>query len=416
MRKFLYFGLAALMLGFLSTACVDPIDSAIVDEGKKVDDNSMVFRASLEQLVPETKTALTPSNSVVWSEGDQIRIYNLTHPAGEVYTLKSGDGGKVDGSFSGPEIGPGPYFAVYPASAGGEISFSLPMASLNVSVPQSQTYAGGSFSNGANISWAYADTKEGLSFHNVFGAVSFTLKGTATIKKINLYTRGTDILNGTATLSMNTTDPTTLDVSYSKGTLEYLTLDCGAGITLNEVDGVTFCLSVPAGTFADGFYVEFIDTDEKAMIKSAKGSNANKIERGVIRVMPAFSYLAQYNGDFLSFNPRAGAWTGVTSGKTISCGATYYERETGSEAGQYAIIPGTDYTVRIQNWFLGYALTMTVPNPLPALGEQFSLTVNAMGDTGEITGGVKTVKVIKKTSDRIWMVEKTNGNGYIIQQ
>lgn len=415
MRKFLYFGLAALMLGFLSTACVDPIDSAIVDEGKKVDDNSMVFRASLEQLVPETKTALTPSNSVVWSEGDQIRIYNLAYPAGKVYTLTSG-AGSVDGSFSGTDIGGGPYFAVYPASAGGEISFSLPMASLNVSVPQSQTYAGGSFSNGANISWAYADTKEGLSFHNVFGAVSFTLKGTATIKKINLYTRGTDILNGTATLSMNTTDPTTLDVSYSKGTLEYLTLDCGAGVTLNEDNGVTFLLSVPAGTFADGFFVEFIDADEKAMIKSAQGSNANKIERGVVRVMPAFPYSAQYNADFLSFTPRAGAWTGVTNGKTTSCGATYYEKETGAEAGQYAIIPGTAYTVRIQNWFLGYALTMTVPDPLPALGEQLSLTVDAMGDTGEITDGVKTVKVIKKTSDRIWMVEKTNGNGYIIQQ
>jgi len=408
MRKFLFFGLAALMLGFLSTACVDPIDSAIVDEGKKVDDNLMVFSASLEELVPETKTALTPSNSVVWSEGDQIRIYNLTHLNGEVYTLTSG-AGSVDGSFSGTDIGDGPYFAVYPASAGGTLTI-LPAPTISITVPSTQNYAAGSFGNGANISWAYATTKEGLSFHNVFGAVSFTLTGSATIKAVNLYTRGTDVLNGAVTISDLTSTP---QVNFADTKNQSVSLNCGAGVALDGV-GVTFYISVPAGAFADGFYVEFIDSEDNAMIKSAPGGSVNEINRGVIRVMPPFTYAAQYKKAFLEEANDFAAFSGVDAAGSVAKQCAYTEGQS-----QYAFLntdgdPGSRY-VRFQDWTTGYSLAFQIPVKNVTLGAKPTVTVKAQGATGTITSTSGTMKVIKKTSDRAWLYDSATKNGYVIK-
>lgn len=406
MRKFLLFGLATLMLGFLSTACTDPIDSSIVDEGK-AKDNSMVFRASLEQIVPETKTALTPGNSVVWSEGDQIRIYNSSNPAGAVFTLESG-AGTVDGAFTGTISGEGPFYAIYPADAAGALTYEGGLT-LNLQVPSTQNYAAGSFGKGANISWAMAETTSTLFFHNVFGAVSFTVTGSKTIKAVNLYTRGSDILNGNVKITNLGGDAW---VSYLDTKNQSVSLDCGEGVQLDG-SGVTFHISVPAGAFAEGFFVEFIDSEGNAMLKSAPATQ-NVINRGVIRQMPAFAYTAQYKKAFLTEASDFAAYSGVDAAGPVEKQCAYTEGQS-----QYAFIttdgdPGSRY-VRFQDWTTGYSLAFQIPVKNVTLGAKPTVTVKAQGATGTVAFTSGTMKVIKKTADRAWLYDSVTKNGFVIK-
>lgn len=420
MKKMMIFGLAALILGFLSTACVDPIAQNVVDnlEKEKVTENTMIFTASLEQGDADTKTALNNALNVVWSPKDSIRIYSSTHLEGVVFKLTSGAGTTI-GTFEGGDVGAAPYFAVYPASASGLATISGNIATLDLNVPQTQGFVNGSFGNEANISWAYATTTNDLFFHNLFGAVSFTLKGTQTITGANLYTRGSDILNGTAKFSLDLTNPADLNVAYTKGTnSECLSLDCGAGVTLNDSEGVTFIFCVPAGAFADGFFVEILDANY-GMIRSAKGSSANIIERGVVRRMgTAINFVQQYDKDYLKDADDFAAYSGVnTSTATKSC--TYIEGQS-----QYAYIntdgdPGSRY-VRFQDWTVGYSLSFQIPTKIITLNATPSVTTKAQGNTGTAPNKITsttdaTMKVIKKTPKRAWLYDDASKNGYIIK-
>ena len=60
-----------------------------------------------------TKTALS-GNQVLWSEGDCISIFNAACPAGEEYSIAPGDSGKGEASFTGTDIGAGPWYSLYP--------------------------------------------------------------------------------------------------------------------------------------------------------------------------------------------------------------------------------------------------------------------------------------------------------------
>lgn len=422
MRKMMLFGLAALMLGLLSTACVDQIAPTAIEEEKQpdADGNTMVFKAILEQGDAATKTALNNENAVVWSEGDEIRVYNSSHINGVVFTLTSG-AGSVEGQFTGTMSGDGPYYAVYPADAAGAMTAG-PMT-FHISVPEVQTFANGSFGKKANISWAMAETQNSLFFHNVFGAVSISLKGTATIKQVNLYTRGADVLNGELSITNLGGDGApwiTLTGNASDEDSQHVSLDCGyPGIALDETTPTSFCLSVPAGAFADGFFVEIIDTENKAMIKSAKGSSANIIERGVILTMDAFTYAPQYRNDFLSELDDFAGYTEITDGVQKTC--KYSDQDP---ACQYAYInsdePSRRY-VRFQYWgdavndIPGYALSLDITPRDMSLNAKPTVTVKAMGETGSIASKTGTMKVIKKTSRRAWLYDAASDQGYVIK-
>ena len=412
MKKMMYFGLAALILGLLSTACTDPISAVITDEEQEpVVENTMTFRAVLEQGDATTKTGLDASLNVVWNENDKIRVYSYSRMDGEIFTLSSTPG-LAEGTFTGNDIGSGPYFAVYPASVAGALTYSDSYF-LNISVPSTQQYSANSFGNGANISWSMAGSTNDLYFHNVFGAVSFTLTGTEIIKKINLYTRGTDILNGPVTIT-NLADSSNPWVDYSESPNSHcITLNCGDGVTLNG-DGVQFIICVPAGAFTEGFSAEFIDDQGNAMIKSAKGSDKNKIERGVIRKMSAFSYTPTYRSAFLEDNHDFIAYSGVNATNSEAKQCIYTEG-----VSQYAYIntdgdPGSRY-VRFQDWNTGYSLSFQIPMKTLTLNANPSVTLKAQGTTGTIaskTGAMKVIKLIKK---RAWLYDDATKNGYIIK-
>ena len=413
MKKTLFYGLAALMLG-LFASCADPLTPVVVDEKQKPQPEApktVSFQATLEQISDETKTALGSDLSVVWSEGDAIRIYSQSCQYGEVFTLKNG-AGEQTGTFEGSaSIGAGPYYAVYPNSAAVEVANTYTGIETNkyfeVKVLPSHVYEANSFGNGSNISWAYSTTLDNLSFQNVFGAVKFSLTTTSTakIQMINLYTRGSELLSGTLRVS-NPKD----EVSYSMtGTREEMTqyrqiYGMGEGVQLSGTP-TDFYISVPAGALADGFFVEIIDADGKAMIKSAAGSSRNVINRSKIRRMPVFEYSPQYSKSFL------GDYNDFAAYSEAGRQCVYTEGDS-----QYSFFNTEDKrTVRFQDWSDGYSLSLEISPKNLTLNSTPTVTVNAQGATGTIVSKTgASMKVIKQTVERAWLYDSEAKQGYVI--
>ena len=428
MKKTIYTGLAALMLGLLSTACTDQLTPAAIEKENLVPEqkeNIIVFQASLEQPESATKTSLNALN-VVWTEGDKIRIFSNSCQNGAVYTLKAEDAGKVNGQFEGTvDLGAGPYYAIYPASVIG--SLDIPFTggdnpTIHGVVTADQTYSANSFGNGANVAVATAADKN-LSFTNLFGAISFTLTGDATISKINIYSRentsASDILNGWLHIShFENPVPTSEVAAEVKDVYLYKSLSCGSGVALNTT-GVTFYIVVPAGAFANGFYAEFIDNAGRAMIKSVKGTS-HVIERSKIHQMEPFTYSPQYSSAFLQESDAFSAYTAVnvaTATKTLvyTNGESQYAFKNTSATSE-PTDPGSRF-VRFQDWSKGYALSLNIAqNPL-LLNSTPKVAVTPLGNTGDIDAkpATTTMKVIKKTAERAWIVDNSGDyDGYII--
>ena len=412
MRKSLFPIIAVLGLMFMGAACtVEELapeqngdESGLVHNGKTV-----TISAKLEQ--PDTKTAFGESNSVCWSANDQIRIFNASTPEGEVFMLTSG-AGSTSAVFSGDALsGDGPFYAVYPASAG----VSLTDGSVSVTVPSTQTYAAGSFGNGFNISVSKADKLEDFSFKNVGGVICFSLKGQTNVKSINLYTKGEELLNGSASISFSGETPSMSWATVQSGdALQMVSLDCGrTGVELDATDETPFYMVLPAGALSAGFTIEVIDTEGKAMVKNVAGNSA-QIVRSSIRPMPAFTYAASYEASFLLSTAPAGAFSGILAESgSFTVGCTYSE-----ESGQYAyknVATGDSPSryVRIQDWSAGFALGLTAPYTLSA-GTKASVKVESLGATGVSSSDATEMKVLKKVGNRVWLADTTNGYGFIM--
>lgn len=396
---------AALCVGLLAVGCTVEVPEEPVEPSgfQPVVKELMTFTATLEQSA--SKTGLDAGYHVVWTSGDQIRVFNASHPEGATFTLASGVGEQT-ATFSGSLDGAGPFYAIYPDNA----SARLVGTSITTPFPRQQSYAADSFGAGANLAVGKAETVGDIFFHNLCGALALTLKGSASVRKINVYTRGTERLSGNATIT-GIDEGTPALALASAGAVEdeaSLSLDCGAGVALNTGDGVTFMLIAPAGALADGFTLEVIDAAGGAMLKNAKAAAGNVIERSGIRPMPAFSYTAAYNASFLAVGDEFGAYSGVLSGGSFATGCRYLRSQS-----QYSyLISGETRNLSFQDWTAGFALGLTLPATLN-LGVA-DVAVDAMGATGVASKGSSEMKVIKKTPLRAWIADAVAGNGYVV--
>ena len=194
---------AALSIVTACTACrvaletdfKNPYDGSV----RRSSVSQMVLVAVQETPEGETKTTLSGSQ-VLWSAGDQIKVFNAATPEGVILTLKAEDAGQAVGEFAGDAIlGDGPFYAVYPAGAAGTFS----AGAVSITIPQAQTLAAGSFGNGANISMAKADNlSDALQFKNVLGAVCIQLGSSIDATRIRIQTKGTEPLWGSGTVQM----------------------------------------------------------------------------------------------------------------------------------------------------------------------------------------------------------------------
>ena len=244
--------------------------------------------ASLEQQVDpsETKTALGPSNTVVWSEGDAIKVH--TDAGLEKLTLVSG-AGTTSASF-GSTTGENPDYAIYPSSVNPSISGST----FTFTLPATQIYAENSFANGANVAVAKIDGGN-MRFKNVCGVLKLQLKGSMKVKKIELTGKSSENLWGTFTVDANNVSNGATYVSDGGTTV---TLDCShnnetsenagdGGVQLEFETATIFNIVVPVDAFAHGFETTVYDVNGDAYNTSVETTSDNTIERSTITKMPS---------------------------------------------------------------------------------------------------------------------------------
>ena len=263
------------------------------------------FTSSIESFDGSTKTSMTEDNSIVWTKGDQIAVFQgatvadtyqvkdqCDGTASGTFTLVS-DNSDVNGEFSsGMEIPAN--IAVYPYSDGLGCSSAtvtdggISAASYTISgfdFPSVQQYQANSFAQEsfAMVAVTSSMSDHNLRFRNVNGALKLQLRGKCVVKSIKLEGNDNEKLAGASSITAypGTTVPSIKMSSEASGTI---TLDCGEGVQLDPAVPTIFIISVPPTKFSQGFTVTVIDTEGIEMPVMA--SVSNEIKRSSILKMP----------------------------------------------------------------------------------------------------------------------------------
>lgn len=251
------------------------------------------FTAKIEAFGADTKTALANGSSVVWSDDDQIVVFQGTSAA-DKYQVSEGCEGTTEGIFGIVAKGETPTagtfdanIAIYPYKDG----LAVAQASATeyqisgVTVPSTQTYASNTFANGSFLMAAITDNLDAhtLNFRNLCGALKLQLKGTAKVKSIELKGNDGEPLSGDATVTIHP-DGTIPSLTMTKTAATSVTLDCGAGVQLNETTPTAFLIALPPTAFEKGFTVVVTTVDGGiAKLETAK---SNAVQRSYVHVMP----------------------------------------------------------------------------------------------------------------------------------
>ena len=204
-------------------------------ENKETEKGGSVVYATTDAA---TKTTLADDYKVLWSADDQIKfVKDGATTTTYTFTLSSGEG-TTNGTFTysqTPEDGT--YTVYYPATYDGT---SWP----------AQTYVGAADISGAPMK-ATATVSGGsvsdISFKNEGGILRYTVKGSKTIKSINVKSGST------------------LDVTLSCGT---------SGVALT-VEGTVFNIALPAGEYSNAT-LAFTATDNTVATKTASSFKVTK--------------------------------------------------------------------------------------------------------------------------------------------
>lgn len=264
------------------------------------------YLASLECFDGSTKTSMTEDNSIVWTKGDQIAIFQgatvadtyqvkdqCDGTASGIFTLVS-DNSEVNGEFSsGMEIPAN--IAVYPYSEGLGCSSAtvtdggITATSYTISgfdFPSVQQYQANSFAQEsfAMVAVTSSMSDHNLRFRNVNGALKLQLRGKCVVKSIKLEGNDNEKLAGASSITAypGTTVPS---IKMSSAATGAITLDCGEGVQLDPSVPTIFIISVPPTVFSKGFTVTVVDTEGTEM--PVRASVSNEIKRSSILKMPA---------------------------------------------------------------------------------------------------------------------------------
>lgn len=221
------------------------------------------FEAVLESP-SVSRTSLATGGKVVWSEGDQIKLFNAAQTGGSVFSADAASAGGSSAVFRGSIDGDSPFYAVYPASAGVALSGN----ELGISLPSVQEYASGSFAPGANPAAAYSTDRTHLQFRNLCGLLCVQLTGTASVCSISVTSADNEALWGSGTVAFG--DAPLLSLRYTGKDQRTLTLECPSAVQLSKDTPQAFYFVVPAGTLAGGFTVTVKDSDGGSQTKSSR--------------------------------------------------------------------------------------------------------------------------------------------------
>jgi hypothetical protein len=394
--SFLFLSLIPALVACNSIVEID-YRKPFVREGQKTDvAEEMVIKAQIEAT--DTKTSLD-GVSVLWTTGDQVKIFNASNPSGVVYTLSEG-AGTTQATFSGSALsGDGPFYAVYPASS----ATGLSGESVSVVLPQTQILTKNSFGNGANLAIAKVDgVTDVFSFKNALGAVSFSLNADPSMKGVRIQTRGTEALSGSGTLTLGTDTPAlTMDPVTS--------LESQVVSLEGSAQTGPFYMMLPPGALTGGFLVEFRNADDMAMVKSAKSTPDNEIKRNEILAMPSFDFTEQIKGAFLD-QTSFGYFGNIGTSGLLDAFA--FDKVT----CQYAVNTdvGTSRYVRLQSLPLGKYYAIGTPYVLDLGTTYDDVSVESVVGATYTAPATSTYRVIRKSDNAAWMVSSDMQKGIIL--
>lgn len=241
----------------------------------------------------ETKTTLDNSGNVLWKQGDQVSIF-AGSTVNECYQVTDESEGKtsaalnkISGTGSGSAIENN--VAFYPYASAATISKSGSNYVISgIELPATQDYSVGSFGNGAFSMAAITSTpaEMNLTFKNVLGGLKLQLKGTATIASIAVTGNNDEILCGDAEVTVSTASAPSINLTDVSA--KVVTLDCGAGVTLDSETATSFIIALPPMTMTGGFTVVVTDTEGKEM--EIKTTREQTIPRSSLLKMPVVTY------------------------------------------------------------------------------------------------------------------------------
>lgn len=283
MKRIIYFGiLAALSL----TACQQENFEPIED---------LVFSATIEEFGGLTKTSLNSANSVVWSENDEIAIFQGWTLPSQFRVLSSSVGSttasfdEISSNQRGDAISAN--VAMYPYDNLLECEFVQDSEGGNAYVinnvlfPDEQAYVKESFANESFMMVAVTrnlkDKK--LKFRNVSGALRLKIKGDVTVKRITIKGNSGEILAGDASVTAYS-DGSDPSVKMQKGGSQTVVLNCGSGVALNNSTATEFIIALPPTVFDNGFTVTV--TDSRGASSEHRTEKSNAVNRSKILNMP----------------------------------------------------------------------------------------------------------------------------------
>ena len=274
-----------------------------------------VFEAYIEEFTTATKTSLTQTNNVVWSENDHVAIFQGSSIADKYkvtsssvgstngkFKIEADNSGEVNGDFvSGNEFLTN--VALYPyadnlSCSNGQLNEDNVASYVidGIVLPQIQSYNEKSFGEEAFPMVAVTNglADHTLRFKNVCGAMKLLLKGTDAIQSITIEGRNGEKLSGSATLTIYPTNAAPA-IELSQNAPTSVTLDCGEGVQLNEETATSFIISLPPVDFTQGFKV--IITKTNGETKKIETASANTVFRSSILVMPELTIESSETGD-----------------------------------------------------------------------------------------------------------------------
>lgn len=290
-KVFVYSLLAVLAL----TSCQAEMEELNPENNDNI--QAKVFTATIDDgFKGETKTSLNGEGNVLWKQYDQVSIFSGS-TLNEHYQVSDASDGKTTatlikipegGYVAGTEIGNN--VAFYPYASSAELANSGSNYVISeIELPATQTYAAGSFGNGAFPMAAVTSSTEdmNLKFKNVLGGLKLQLKGTATITSITVRGNNNEILCGDA--EVTTTYGGVPSITLSDASAKAVTLDCGAGVALNSETATPFIIALPPMTMTGGFTVTVTDSESKQM--EIKTTKSQTITRSSLLKMPAVNYV-----------------------------------------------------------------------------------------------------------------------------
>lgn len=288
----------SILAAFAVCSCqVEEINETTPDSTQEVIREAKVFTAIIDDTTtPETRTSLDAEGNVLWKQGDQVSVF-AGSTVNEQYQVTDASDGKTaaslnklgdSGFVAGTEIDNNVAFYPYVSTAAIAKSAGSYVIS-DITLPATQTYAEGSFGNGAfpmaAVTGSTGDMN--LKFKNVLGGLKLQLKGTASIASISITGNNNEVLCGATEVTVANGD--TPSINLTDASAKTVTLDCGAGVALDSETATPFIIALPPITMTSGFTVIVTDTEGKQM--EIKTTKSQTITRSSLLKMPVVVYV-----------------------------------------------------------------------------------------------------------------------------